>query len=66
MESETYIGDGVYASFDGYQVWLRADGNRIAIEPGVWARLKDYVREIGRRRPGEGEGTAPSDEVKHG
>jgi hypothetical protein len=49
---ETYLGDGVYASFDGYQIWLdtRAQHpvNRIALEPAVWDRLKDYVTEIGR------------------
>lgn len=22
MENKTYIGDGVYASWDGYQIWL--------------------------------------------
>lgn len=22
MSHETYLGDGVYASFDGYQIWL--------------------------------------------
>jgi hypothetical protein len=51
MENETYLGDGVYASFDGYQIWLdtRAQHpvNRIALEPAVWARLKDYVGAIG-------------------
>jgi hypothetical protein len=23
-EREEYLGDGLYASFDGYQIWLRA------------------------------------------
>lgn len=47
MDDETYLGDGVYASFDGYQVWLRAerDGmhHRIAIEDEVWVALKSYI-----------------------
>lgn len=42
---ETYLGDAVYASFDGYQVWLRTgDGNdnRIALEPSVIDALVQY------------------------
>lgn len=45
-----YIGDGVYAAFDGYQIWLAAerDGrvHNIAIEPEVWASLKAYAHTI--------------------
>lgn len=47
MDSETYIGDGVYASFDGYQIWLRAErdgsNHRIALDPDVYHRLVDYA-----------------------
>lgn len=46
---ETYLGDAVYASFDGYQIWLRTgDGNdnRIALEPGVYLALIEYVARI--------------------
>jgi hypothetical protein len=50
MPPERYIGDGVYASFDGFQIWLRAerDGriHRIAIEPEVWTRLNTYVEDV--------------------
>lgn len=52
-EGETnaqYIGDGVYAAFDGYQVWLRAERHgqmhEIAIEPAVWGALRRYVGGI--------------------
>lgn len=48
-ETETYLGDAVYASFDGYQIWLRTgDGNdnRIALEPAVFSALLDYKRAI--------------------
>jgi hypothetical protein len=45
-----YLGDGVYASFDGYQIWLKAerDGSmhEIAIEPEVLARLLQYNRDL--------------------
>jgi hypothetical protein len=44
MDKETYLGDGVYASFDGYQVWLRVDdGSRIALEPEVMANLNEFM-----------------------
>lgn len=47
MDEETYLGDGVYASFDGYQIWLRVDdGSRIALEPGVYASLVAYRDKI--------------------
>jgi hypothetical protein len=49
--NETYIGDGVYASFDGYQIWLRVnrDGMRdetIALEPNVFAELYHYAARV--------------------
>ena len=46
---EVYLGDAVYASYDGYQIWLRTgDGNnqRIALEPNVIERLLDYIRNL--------------------
>jgi hypothetical protein len=49
-----YIGDGVYASTDGFQIWLvteRADAglHYIALEPSVVKQLVDYDKEL--RRP---------------
>ncbi len=46
---ETYLGDAVYASFDGYQICLRTgDGNNqvIYLEPGVMNQLFEYVRKM--------------------
>lgn len=49
-----YLGDAVYASFDGYQIWLTTgDGNnnRVALEPPVLDNLTkyaDYVKEFYR------------------
>lgn len=44
MDKETYLGNGVYASFDGYRVWLRVDdGSRIALEPEVMANLNEFM-----------------------
>jgi hypothetical protein len=48
---ETYLGDAVYASFDGYQIWLRTgDGNnqRIALEPSVLDALWRYTEDLKR------------------
>ena len=49
---ETYLGDGLYASFDGWCIWLRApreDGDhRVALEPPVFAALISYEKHLGR------------------
>jgi len=40
-----YLGDGVYASFDGYGIWLAANHHEnvvIALEPSVFERLVEY------------------------
>ena len=42
---ERYLGDGVYASHDGFQIWLAANNraNRvIALEPEVMQALIEY------------------------
>lgn len=44
-----YLGDAVYISFDGYQLWLcTSDGlgvtNMIALEPPVYESLLNYVK----------------------
>lgn len=58
MDGETYLGDAVYASFDGYQIMLRTgDGNAqvIYLEPGVWYNLQEWVKELGRKQEPQGE-----------
>ncbi len=51
---ERYIGDGVYASFDGYHIILdlRAQDNttRIALEPPVFSELVRYRDDMERAR----------------
>jgi hypothetical protein len=47
----TYLGDGVYASFDGYHIVLRLnahddDSTVIALEPCVLKSLDDYRQRI--------------------
>lgn len=47
---ETYLGDGVYASFDGYHIWLKAERengwHRIALDPAVMTELQAYVAKV--------------------
>jgi hypothetical protein len=46
MMKPKYLGDGVYASFDGYQIWLVVEpgSKAIALEPAVLDALNDYAR----------------------
>jgi hypothetical protein len=47
---ETYLGDGLYASFDGYMITLRAprDGGDhwVGLEPNVFAELVEYQKRV--------------------
>lgn len=58
MNRETYLGDGVYASFDGYQIWLRAPRETgdhvVALEPSVYDALVAYVGAL-QQKHGEVE-----------
>lgn len=51
LGDETYIGDGVYASFDGYMIKLRADrdfqSHVIYLEQEVYESLVDFTRRFG-------------------
>lgn len=44
-----HLGDGVYASFDGFQIWLAVNDHRnrvVAIEPGVFNELVRYQQDL--------------------
>ena len=47
---ETYLGDGIYASFDGWYVWLRVDRNGrpewVGLEPETFATLVEFAERI--------------------
>ena len=46
-KAKRYLGDGVYAGFDGYQIWLYTqEGNEIAIESEVLHALEAYVARL--------------------
>ena len=51
--NDAYLGDGVYAGFDGYSIVLdlrgQDDMTRIALEPSVMSNLIEYQNEIRRR-----------------
>lgn len=58
-DRETYIGDGVYASFDGYQIWLRAPrengDHRVALEPSVFDALTAFAKLVWSPPPQEAD-----------
>jgi len=52
-EKHEYLGDGVYASFDGWHIWLRtgshdSDDNKIALDPSVYASLVRYHEKLSK------------------
>jgi hypothetical protein len=53
INNETYLGDGLYASFDGYSLWLRAPREHgdhvVALEPSVYRALIKYVAGLKQR-----------------
>lgn len=40
---ETYIGDGVYARFNGQEVWLRAGNSEICLDTGMVKKIQSMV-----------------------
>jgi predicted amidohydrolase YtcJ len=53
MSAETYLGDGLYASFDGWMITLRApreDGDHwVGLEPETYEALLQFVEHIKKR-----------------
>jgi len=46
---QQYLGDGVYASFDGYHINLAVnhhDNHVVALEPEVLIALQAYIKQI--------------------
>ena len=48
-DNNIYLGDGVYASFDGYQIWLAVnhhENKQVALEPKVMEALLEYANRM--------------------
>jgi hypothetical protein len=47
---ETYLGDGLYASFDGFTIWLRAPreggDHYVALEPLILSAFLQFVEQL--------------------
>lgn len=49
IQQDVYLGDGVYCSFDGYQIWLAVNerGNKVvALEAQVLTKLIEYAFQV--------------------
>lgn len=47
--NDKYLGDGVYASFDGFQIWLAVNNHEnkvVALEPVVMEALILYYKSL--------------------
>jgi hypothetical protein len=50
MDDAQYLGDGLYARFDGYYIRLAANhpaNETVAIEADVMLRLVEFAQQIG-------------------
>ena len=50
-EYKSYLGDGVYARFDGYSIVLTTENgisvqNEIVLEPGILRSFEQYVSRL--------------------
>lgn len=60
-QHKSYLGDGVYADFDGWAIVLTTENgvattNTIVLEPEIWTMLKQYVNYLEtstRHKPGD-------------
>ncbi len=57
MENYIYLGDGAYAFFDGFGVWLRTDHHleshcdqQIYLEPNMLDKLTDFVNSLKEKK----------------
>jgi hypothetical protein len=48
-DNNVYLGDGVYASFDGYQIWLAVnhpENKQVAVDQEVMQSLVRYAEKV--------------------
>jgi len=57
MNDETYLGDGCFVSYDGWQLKLRTpreEGDHVVyLEPRVFSELVEYAQSVGGMKPPE-------------
>lgn len=57
MPEETYLYDGLYASFDGFQIKLRTprdEGDHVVyLEPRTYNELRRFALKVGFELPDE-------------
>jgi len=51
MKNVEYLGDGLYVSFDGYQICLMANSHiqptdMVYLDPSVYSNLQKYVSRV--------------------
>lgn len=49
IDNDKYIGDGVYASFDGYQIWIAVNDHTnkvVALNTEVMEQLINYYNSL--------------------
>ena len=56
VKDALYLGDAVYAVFDGYHIWLRLNSHdntegQIAIEPQVFELLSLFAKKVWNLTP---------------
>lgn len=54
MTEPKYLGDGVYASFDGYNINLAVNDHTnhvVSLEPEVLNQLELYIKEVQNTQP---------------
>lgn len=57
-ENQEYLGDGVYAVYDGYGVWLRANDfenptDKVYLEPSVMRALEAFYLRMAKLKEKE-------------
>ena len=58
-ENDTYLGDGLYAAFDGWQIELYSSNgqektNQVYLEPEVLVAFWKYVKKLGKQSNASG------------
>lgn len=43
----SYLGDGLYAEFDGEYIWLTTHSDRVALDISVYSALLNFAKKNG-------------------